>query len=142
MTITDSAERPTPVRISFACWIINTIISLIGGIVLAAGAGSALFAGIDEADDESTAALTAAGILVIVFGLIQLWLVFRMRAGRNWARIVLTILGIASLASMWGGSTGGAINWINLVLLVAGVALMFAPANSDWFTSRPQHARG
>ncbi|WP_182348880.1 hypothetical protein [Tomitella gaofuii] len=127
---------PSPVRIAFACWIVVILVGLIGGLLIAFGAGSALFAGIDEAADESTAALTTAGVITIVFGLAQLWLTFRMKAGANWARITLAVLGVLSLASMWGGSGGGAYNWLYLVLLVAGIILMFLPASSAWF-SRP-----
>lgn len=127
------ATPPTPVLIAFGCWVAVTLLGLIGGILLAAGAGSSLFAGIDDVGDESTAVLTAAGVVVVIFGLIQLWLSFRMKAGTSWARIVLAVLGVLSLASMWGGSGGGVYNWVYLVLLVAAVLLMFVPANADWF---------
>lgn len=126
-------EAPAQVRGAFFCWIAVTLIGLIGGLLLTLGAGSALFAGIDEAENESTAVLTAAGVVAIVFGLVQLWLAFRMKAGANWARITLTVLGALSLASMWGGSGGGVFNWVYLVLLVPGIVLMFVPASSAWF---------
>ncbi len=142
MTDTSRVTPPTPVRIAFGCWIVITLLGLVGGILIAAGAGSALYSGIDETADESTAALTIAGIVVVAFGLIQLWLAFRMNAGTNWARIVLAVLGVLSLISMWGGSGGGAYNWIYLVLLVGGVALMFLPANTDWFSSRAGRLQG
>ncbi|QDQ96306.1 hypothetical protein [Tomitella fengzijianii] len=142
MDTSSSGATPTPVRIAFVCWIVVTLLGLIGGILIAAGAGSALFSGIDDVADESTAALTTAGIVVIVFGLVQLWLAFRMRSGANWARIVLAILGILSLTSMWGGSGGGVYNVLYLIILVAGVILMFLPANGDWFRGAAQRALG
>lgn len=136
MTTVETGVNPTPVRISFACWIIITVVGIVGGVLLAAGAGSAVFAGIDEEDGRSTAVLAITGALVLVFGLIQLWLAFKMRAGHNWARITLAVLGVLSLISMWGGSGGGIYNWVYLILLVIGVAAMFAPANAAWFRAR------
>ncbi|MCZ4077653.1 hypothetical protein O1W68_06845 [Rhodococcus sp. H36-A4] len=132
-----AASNPDTVRYSFICWVVVTVVGIIGGIAVLIGPGAAALSGISEADGMSTGALAGGGIIAIVLALIQLWLAFRMRAGRNWARIVLTIVGVAYLLSVFsGGGVAGIFNWIYLVVFVAAVVLMFVPASGAFFRSR------
>lgn len=140
MSTTVKTTAPTAVRTSFWCWVLLALINILGAIILMAGGGGALFAGVDDTDiavdgeSVTSTILLATGIIVLVLALIQVWLAFRMRAGRNWARIALTIVGIAALASMF--TAGGAYPWITAAATLVATIGMLMPANADWFARR------
>jgi hypothetical protein len=71
-----------------------------------------------------------------------------MRAGRNWARIVLTVLSALSIASaasptsnvQFGDQTYSvgayrAASWIGVALAVLAIILMFMRASNAYFTA-------
>ena len=79
------------------------------------------------------------GLLLVVA---QVIFVFLMRGGRNWARIVLAVLGgLVVLFGLIGfaGTTGamGAGSLLQLLLLIGAIVTMFLPAANAWFCPRP-----
>ena len=87
----------------------------------------------------------AVVVFVIVAGLYLLF-AFKMKAGRNWARITLTVLGILGvLTSITPSSRSVTVNgqvyesssgpgWITAVLTLAAVLLMFVGGANEFFT--------
>jgi hypothetical protein len=73
---------------------------------------------------------------------LYLWLIDRMRAGRNWARILLLAFMLLSFVSELapGEYAEGAVyvgsRVIDGVLQVAAMVLMFAKPGSEWFRPR------
>ena len=129
--------RPKPVNTAFTLWVVNAALGLITFVVsLLVGGDAARDAARDQLrasgetisdaqiDSAVTAALAVAGIIAALFFALYLLFAFKMRAGRNWARIVLTVLGvlgiISNLYSLAAGGAGG----VGLVLTVIQVALI------------------
>ncbi|MDQ3887276.1 MAG: hypothetical protein M3308_09805, partial [Actinomycetota bacterium] len=85
----------------------------------------------------------------LVFGLflvaLTLLFIFKMRAGRNWARIVLTVLGALSVLSAlfrlgqpqpaWSLVT----SVLSMLLVVGAIVMMYAKAANPWFR-RPSYS--
>ena len=81
---------------------------------------------------------TAAGVLAVV--LIVLYVIFDllMRAGRNWARIVLTVVSALSIISSFTGSLGaarGTVSWVGLILSILAIVLMYLPVSNAYFAA-------
>jgi len=85
---------------------------------------------------------SAVNATLIIIGL-ELLFAFKMRAGRNWARIVLTVLGVLGVLSALYGLTAGLtigtiLNIISILVVIAAIVFMFRPASRAYF-SRPKY---
>jgi hypothetical protein len=153
-------ERPQAVKLGVGAFLASTLLGVLGAIVTFAQfdqlVDQALVdQGLDPAtlDDAATAAAVTTGVVVaLVFVGLQLLFIWFAWQGRNWARIVLWVLGGLSLLSgiitLAGGSTGssGLLTTLSLVqtllILVGVAALAQKPANA-WYRHRgEQRARG
>ncbi|MDQ4104488.1 MAG: hypothetical protein M3186_12535 [Actinomycetota bacterium] len=148
--------RPKEVEISFWLWISTIVLGLVGSVPilfqfdqLRTQTISQMLAA-DPALDRSTIESVATGALVTgaVIGLLlvvaQVIFVFLMRGGRNWARIVLAVLGglvvlfgLVGFAGTTGAMSAGSL--LQLLLLIGAIVTMFLPAANAWF--RPRHAQ-
>lgn len=136
MSNAHSPARPSTVTASFYLWLITVLIGLIGGVILLVVAGSATAAGAtDTSAGLPTSALIVAAVIAIVLSIVQLIIVFQMRAGKNWARIVLLILAILQVVSALttGGGSANWSTWVGLVAVVIATVLMFLPASNPYF---------
>lgn len=129
------------VRAAFWCWLVVIVVDLLLGALLALGAGSASMTGTSDIEGMSTGALTATGVFLVVVGLVQLWVAVRMWRGANWARVVLTVLGIIGVASMWGQGETGSLDWILVAATVVAVVLMWIPPAGDHFRAAGTHRK-
>ena len=94
-------------------------------------------------------------VVTVVIGVISLALylffAIKMRAGRNWARIVLTVLSALSLLSSFSASASVTINdqvftatssrvteWIGVALSVVAIVLMYLTPSNLYFTASNQ----
>ncbi|HKR49508.1 MAG TPA: hypothetical protein VJT72_08000 [Pseudonocardiaceae bacterium] len=138
--------RPKEVEISFWLWISTGVFGVIGVIgmyvqrdQLRTELINSLLAQDSTADRSTVESLATAGsVAAIVIGLLfvaaQVLSAFLMRGGRNWARIVLAVLGglvvLFGLLSLTAGSVGGL---LQLVILIGAIVTMFLPAANAWF---------
>jgi len=96
---------------------------------------------------------TIAIVVGVVFVGLYLLFAFKMRAGRNWARIVLTVLSALSVVSQFSASASVTINnqtytsstnqatgWVGAIVSVIAIVLMFLPASNEYF-ARAKAAR-
>lgn len=125
-------SRPGTVTVAFILWIIAAIASFVGAViefVALTGAGAATGgAGI---------VLVIAGIVALIIGIIELVVVFKMRSGHNWARIVLTIVGILNiLGNLSNGIRGQGFSWVTLILTLLAVILMYVGGANAFFRRR------
>ena len=147
---TPRAAAPTDVLTSVKLWFASIGVGLLGGIL--GFALSDTTAAVKKLADADTSGLTQAqlqaavnvGLIValvvtiIMLGL-QILFVFKMKAGRGWARIVLTVLAalgaISTLMSLSGGFTlSTAFSVVSLGLIIAAVVFMFRPAANPYFS--------
>jgi hypothetical protein len=122
--------RPRPVEASFWLWI--------GYLALDAVLGGVAFLTVDPSvvPREGIAMLVVA----LLVDLAMLIFAFHLRAGRNWARIVLAAFGslrlLFLLFALLAGAAGGLFAAILLLLVGAAMVTMFVPTANPWFRPR------
>ncbi|MEO9222066.1 MAG: hypothetical protein ABI251_09895 [Mycobacteriaceae bacterium] len=150
---TESAVAPAEVEKSFKLWLVSIGLGVLGVIasLLLFDSDDAINKAMQSSSeltrDQASAGVTfvlVAGIVfvAVVIGL-ELLFAFKMRAGRNWARIVLTVLGVLGvLFSLFGLAAGfslsSALNLVSMIVVIAAIVFMFKPAASAYF-SRPKY---
>lgn len=156
-------ERPGSVTAAFGLWILILLVSVASTLFLFTGGYYDLLGAAIEAQgldgSQAAAALSIGRDFLIIAALIGLgiaafiYLFFGgfMVAGRNWARIVLTVLGgLSVLSSVMGGATAQldvsdltvdmpgiavALNWAAVLAALLAIILMYAPASNRYFAA-------
>jgi peptidoglycan/LPS O-acetylase OafA/YrhL len=134
MSGTSTSGRPTSVTVSFVIWLIVVLANIIQGIIsLVSGGGSSA-----AAQDVGTAPLIGGAIFAFILAVIELIIVFKMRDGRNWARIVLLVLAILQVIGVGVGaaSGGNAFGWIGGIAVIVATILMFVGGANGYFRRR------
>ncbi|MBW4715850.1 hypothetical protein [Saccharothrix obliqua] len=139
---------PKEVQISFWIWIAGAALSVLGSL-LALTQRDAIAQVLRESPqsrglspDEFDAAVTASILFAVVIGLVFAGLyvlfAFKARAGRNWARVVLTVLtALSLLALVTGASVSGLLT--SLASVVA-VVLLYMPNAKAYFDAHKRQA--
>ncbi len=93
----------------------------------------------------------------VIFAALFLFFDFMMRAGRNWSRIVLTVLSALSILSAFGASASSrvtvnghvysassstGIGWAQGALSVLAIILMYLPASNAYFRASLAFRKG
>ncbi|MDQ2723818.1 MAG: hypothetical protein M3Y19_11010 [Actinomycetota bacterium] len=148
----EPSVAPADVDKAFKLWLVSIGIGVLG--IIASIAFADRQALIDQAmknsaaltRDEASTGVTiglvvGAVVALIIIGL-ELFFAFKMRAGRNWARIVLTVVGILGVLFGLFGLTNGltiatVLNLISIIVVIAAIVFMFRPASGAYF-SRPK----
>jgi len=124
------AERPTGVTIVGILLILFGLLALLGGVMLmfvgTAMPGIALIPegteGAEEAAGMFTAIMGAMGVVMIVFGLLELLTGIFVLKGAGWARWIAIILGVLSLLSIPIGTIIGIVTIYFLLIDKKGKA--------------------
>jgi hypothetical protein len=139
-------ERPATVRNGIFAFLANTVLGLLGSIVTFADFNSlvddaALEAGVDP-DSVRAGIMVGAviGLLFLAAYLLVLWYAWQ---GRNWARIVLWVLGgLSVLSGLVGLGNGNGflalLGVVQLLLCIAGIVLLALKPSSDWYRAESQ----
>ena len=130
------AGLPLELKISFWIWFVGGVLSMLGGL-LGMLASLVLFA---------AAPAAAVGVVVLMLlaasvGAAQMVFAQKMKAGRSWARVALTVLAAITLGlAVVNGSagTGQAGNWVAFVVALAATVLMWLPGAQAWFRGSPR----
>ncbi|WP_155858861.1 hypothetical protein [Candidatus Blastococcus massiliensis] len=141
------------VRAGIGAFVATVVLGLVASVVMYANwdeisseairqAGAGL-SGSERETAEEVAELVVqfalvAGLLFTAVFLVFLWFAWR---GRNWARVVLWVLGglsiLSGFAGMGGGGTGvGYVDGLNLfswLLTLAGVVLLALQPSNEWY---------
>ncbi|MFJ7219243.1 hypothetical protein [Amycolatopsis sp. NPDC098790] len=141
--------RPSTVEGAFWAFIASTVLSLVGGFLIFASrdaiadtlrnsnrqsGGSLTDAQIDQA---VTITMVIALVIAVVIAALYLLFAFKLRAGRNWARIVLTVITALQLLSVLVGQST-VLGYISVVAAVVGVVLSFlTPSNAYFAANKP-----
>lgn len=142
-----SAEQPLTVRAGIGAFVVNFVLGLVSSLVAFTDIDDLVREASRTTDDPAvtdevlrTAILVGAviGLVLVVLHALFIWWAWR---GRNWARIVLWVLGgLALLAGFGtlGGDTGGtdflsALSVFQLLALLAGIVLLALKPSNDWY---------
>lgn len=136
-----TVAEPKEVRLSFFLWIAGAVLLVVSSLLVLTQREAAL----EEArrqpptpgvtPEQLESAVTAVLVVLVIIGVVMAALMvlfaFKARAGRNWARITLTVLGAAVLLyHLFGFSLVGLV----IVLVVAAaVVTMYLPASKAYF---------
>ncbi len=138
-------KRPGVLVVSVVLWVLTGLFLVLGGVGLALAGGSnqdviqrQLDAVLGPSGQQLDAAMLqqailVSGIVLVVVGVLLVVLSLLMLGRQNWARILLTVLGVLTLVPLLGTVVGP------LVVLVA-IVLHFLPPVNAWFKARPHPA--
>jgi cell division protein FtsW (lipid II flippase) len=129
--------RERPKQVAWASWLLWASV-LLGFVTLYVS--DDVSRSMEEMDEEMRGLMRVFMIVFMAVTVaIYLWCIDRMRAGRNWARVVLLaflLLGITSDLMPGEFEESAAyigLRAIDLVLQVAAMVLMFRAPGSEWF---------
>jgi len=88
-----------------------------------------------EQQIEHTAAIgQAVGVaVVVVIALLYLLLAFKLKAGRNWARIVLTVITLLQVASLLT-TEGTTVSYVSCAVAVVALVASYLPPSNAYVT--------
>ncbi len=140
----EAPPRPDTVRFGIGAFVANLLLGLVGSVVAFGSIDSILdqqLAGSDVAvsEDLVQAAVVAGAITGLLFAALEALFIFFAWKGRNWARIVLFVLGglgvVGGLVSLAQPSTGflSALSVFQLLLAIAGIVLLARRPSSEWY---------
>jgi hypothetical protein len=147
-----STPAPGSIVAAFWCYVAAAVISVIGALLLL-GQKQAIedslrktnTAGLSESQLQSAASLAVVVSLVItiIIAALFVFFAFKLKAGRNWARIVLTIVAILSLLSLLIGAGGSSIlGIIGDLAAVVGAILSYLPRSNQYIAAVKQRLHG
>ncbi len=155
---------PGPVKGAFLIYLVAALISVVGIVLVLtsnvwnqaiAAAGTSTAADGTSADSVVNAAKIITVVFAAVFIALYLLFAFKMRAGRNWARIVLTVLSALSILSAARSSASVTVNgqsfsvgssqatgWIGAALAVVAIVLMYMGPSNAYFAASKAARKG
>lgn len=155
---------PGSVKGAFLIYVIAAVVS-VANIVLVvtsgvwdlaiAAAGSAVTSDGSSATTVASAAKTASIVVGVIFIALYLLFALKMRAGRNWARVVLTVLSALAILSaarqtayitvdgqVYTVAGSQAAGWIGAALAIVAIVLMYLGASNGYFTASKAARKG
>jgi hypothetical protein len=86
---------------------------------------------------RSAATVTQAVVagFALVIALVELWLAFKLRAGRNWARVVLTVFTVLQVASLFTGQGTTLPAYAGAAVAALAVIASYLPASNAYVES-------
>ncbi|MGY1808531.1 hypothetical protein ACI8AF_14270 [Blastococcus sp. SYSU D00669] len=149
-------ERPATVRFGIGAFVASLILGVIGTIVTFADLDSLVDRAVAEAtaqggtvdltEDAVRAVLVVSAVIgLVIVGLEAMFMWFAWN-GRNWARIVLFVIGgfgiVSGLFALGGGDTmmvSGFLQGLSIfqfLLVLAGVVLLAMKPSNEWYRYR------
>jgi magnesium-transporting ATPase (P-type) len=139
----DDGKIPVPnnVVIAFFTWIATAVISLVDLALhfpdkqrLVTAAKQMDSAGLSQQQLQEVAniAVVVTVVVSVVFALLYVFFAWKMRGGRNWARVVLTVFTLLQVVVAVGAGAGG---WVALAISCLAVVAMFTPTSNAYFTA-------
>jgi ABC-type transport system involved in cytochrome bd biosynthesis fused ATPase/permease subunit len=132
---------PREVQISFWLWIFVAVLQAITGLLSLTGRDAAINALRDAntglTEDQLQTAVTATLALYTLIGFVIaglfVWFAIKARAGRNWARIALMILGVVVLIFQIFGLT--LLGIVTALAIIGGIVTLNLRPSSLFFAS-------
>jgi hypothetical protein len=150
--------RPTTVVAAFWLWIAAAVAAVISAVLvftsdiwdqaLARAGINGTTAGGISVDTLITTAKTIAVVVMVIFVALYVFFAVKMYLGRNWARVVLTVLaGLAIISgfsaraevtvgdTVYAAGSSEALRWVQVGLSVIGLILMWLAPSNDYFSA-------
>jgi hypothetical protein len=131
---------PTEIIASFWCYVVAATIVLVGGLLFS-GAKQQVRDTLrvryptytpTQLDSLANVTVTLAVAFAVLIGALYLLFAFKIKAGRNWARIVLTIVAVLDLLTIIGGRGGSAVGYVGALAAVIGCVLSYVPKSAAY----------
>ncbi|NEK59781.1 hypothetical protein GCU56_18150 [Geodermatophilus sabuli] len=140
----EAPPRPDTVRFGVGAFIANLVLGLIGAVVTFASFDAIIDAelarsGVSVSEDAVQAVLVASAVIGLLFVALEALFIWFAWNGRNWARIVLFVLGglsvVGGLSALAQPSTGflTGLSLFQMVLAIAGVVLLARRPSTEWY---------
>ncbi|WP_236792590.1 hypothetical protein [Amycolatopsis sp. GM8] len=137
------AKPPVPqtITVAFYCYLLSTVVGIVSALLslgnkdqIADALRRSNTSNLTESQiqDAASVALVVAVVIAALIALIYLWLAFKLRAGRNWARIVLTVITALQVISLATGRTNDVVGYIALVIAVIGLVFAWLGASNEY----------
>jgi hypothetical protein len=140
--VTSTSRRTPPGTIvaAFFGFLVSTVVAFVGAGVIASARErvvEAVRAGNPRMTDEQVrhAATLGQGITIVIavlVGLFFLWLAFKLKAGRNWARVVLTVVTAVEVASLFVAQGGSVAGYAGCAVSVLALVLSYLPSSDAY----------
>ena len=140
-TKTNHLTPPSTIIAAFFGFLASTAASLVAVVVLA-GSRQQLVDTLRESNPNNlteeqiqgsaTLGLGFAIGVALVIAVVHLWLAFKLKAGRNWARVVLTLITLVQLASVIGTQGDTVVGYASCAVAVLAVVLTYFPASNAY----------
>lgn len=141
-----SLTPPKEIVAAFWCFMVGAAITALGGVLVLTqrqeilDATRAANAARGLSDDAIQSAVSfvvgAAVVLALLFAALYVLFAFKLRAGRNWARILLTIVAALSLLSLLYGGTGvSVLRVVGDLTAVVGAVLTYLQSSSNYIAA-------
>lgn len=138
---------PREIQLAFWLWIVTAVLVFITSVLLFASRGLAMEQarkspppGVTAEQAESIAGTTVIGLTVagVVLAGLLVWAATKLRTGTGWARVLLTVAGVAIiLFNMLGFTLLGVMTAIGAF---TGVVVMYLRPSQDFFVSAKRAA--
>jgi magnesium-transporting ATPase (P-type) len=147
-----AVDPPGSIVGSFWCYVAAAVISVIGALLLLGQKDTIANALRDNnttslTESQIQAAANTAVVISLVFTIIIaalfVFFAFKLKAGRNWARIVLTIVAVLALLSLLvGAGSSSILGIIGDLAAVVGAILSYVPQSNQYIAATKMRLRG
>ncbi|KAA2264843.1 hypothetical protein F0L68_07135 [Solihabitans fulvus] len=144
-----AVAKPKAVDTAFQLWIASVIVGLVANLISFATAQDVLNKTNEKLGTALQQSSPSYGSAIFSLVILALWvvLIFQMRGGANWARIVLTVLGgLSILAQLLGllaigilfsvgalGAIQALLGIVELIVVIGAIVFMFKGESSRYF---------
>jgi hypothetical protein len=142
-----SFTPPSQLVASFWCYVVAALVGVVGGLLVLTEKPQILDAlrtsnvqqgsKLTETDLQNlaNASIAIAVVIALVIAALYVFFAFKLKAGRNWARIVLTIIAVLALLSLLLGRGGSILSFVGEVAAVIGAVLSYMTQSSAYIAA-------
>jgi preprotein translocase subunit SecG len=135
---------PVPVQVAFWIWIASAVLSLVFAVLIPRQK-SAIVDALNNAKPQGIAPsqyvqyantlVVTTIVTLVLFALLYVFFAYKVRVGRNWARMTLTVLLVVGF--VYYAYTGTLLsNGLGLLISVIALVLVYLPAANAYFAAR------
>jgi hypothetical protein len=142
-------ERPSTVKAGIGAFLASAVLGLLSSIVTFADFNSLVDTAARDAGvspDSVRAGVMVGAVIGLIFLAVYLLVLWYAWQGRNWARIVLWVLGgLTVLSGLFGLGNGNGLlsllGVLQLLLVIAGIVLLALKPSNAWYRAEGQRRR-